>query len=65
MILNHRYEGATVGVMDQVILYGSVRDYSNFKRAGEECDKDIKGAEIELICIFEEIKREKSGIKTA
>jgi hypothetical protein len=57
MILNHDYEGATVAIVYNVILYGSVKFYTNFKRSGEGCDKDIKYAEDELGCIFEEIKR--------
>lgn len=57
MILNHTYEGAIVGIADQVILYGSVLAFSSFKRSGEGCNKDIYDAEFELGCIFGEIKR--------
>lgn len=42
MILNHKYEGAIVGIMDEIILYGSVNEYSNFKRSGKDCNKCIK-----------------------
>ncbi len=57
MVLNHDYEGATVAIGYNLILYGSVNNYTNFKRSGEGCDKDIKYAERELGCIFKEIKR--------
>lgn len=60
MILNHEYEGATVAIIKQVILYGSIISYTNFKRRADEwmdMNKDIEDAENELYYIFEEIKR--------
>lgn len=57
MVLNHDYEGAAVAIDYNLILYGSVNNYTNFKRSGEGWDKDIKYAERELGCIFKEIKR--------
>lgn len=57
MTLFHKYESETVVIDSGLILYGSVNTYSNFKRSGKDCNKDINDAEFELGCIFKEIKR--------